>query len=434
MKYRILYLAILAVLAVGWSSTRVIAEPMTITVDRIDDYSTSSCDIAGDCSLRNAINAANLNDGADTIVFDPTLFSGGPQTTMLTYELPTIVDPVTITGPGSAMLTVNANASFSAQRRVFNISAETEPFTVNISGLTATGGYLVGDHGGAIYLGQQHILNLTDVAVTNSVVEDGYGGGIFVYHGELHLTDSMIIGNDALDNAEYGYGGGIGGYGTIALTNSEVSDNYADDSGGGIYLSSSTGGTVMLTGAMVLSNSSDSSGGGLYVNTTGTTMLSGTVINSNYANSNGGGIYSVVLGSLDISDSSISHNESVGTGGGLHLIGSAPTSLVSVSDSRIEDNESLDDYGGGIRFSGNRLEVTRSSISDNVASGDGGGIDIGGIYGTDKSVSISASTIAGNQSDGSGGGLRLYLSNSGNSVSLLNTTVSGNAADNNGGG
>lgn len=466
MKYRILYLAILAVLATAWSSNRVDAgpaTPMTFTVDSLDDISTS-CSVPGSCTLRSAINEAELNPGPDTIVFDPALTSGGPATINLSNgQLPVIGQPLTITGPGSAMLTIDAMTSAGKQNRVFSIDAETTAFTVNISGLTATGGYLDGNHGGAIYLGQQHILNLTDVAITNSVVADAYGGGIFVYHGELNLTDSMIIGNEALDDGDYGYGGGIGSYGTVNLSNTEISANHADDDGGGIYLSSSTGGTAMLTGAMLLSNSAYERGGGIYVSTTGAVMLSGTRVNSNLSESAGGGIYGSLGGAADIEESSLSHNdsgsdggglfayltttgatldivdsnvvdnESYNAGGGLYMSGSAPSVLFTVQGSRVDDNESTNSNGGGIYFSGNRLDVTGSSVSDNIADGTGGGVYIGGIYGNDKSVEITGSTIAGNEAGNNGGGLYAYASSSATAM-LLNTTVSGNTAANSGGG
>src|SRR5262249_34206739 len=42
---------------------------MTFTVNTTDDHDNGKCD-AADCTLREAINAANANDGADMIVFN----------------------------------------------------------------------------------------------------------------------------------------------------------------------------------------------------------------------------------------------------------------------------------------------------------------------------------------------------------------------------
>ena len=51
-------------------------------------------------TLRDAIASSNDTAGADTITFDPSVFSGA-QTIDITSELPTITDGVTIAGPGA---------------------------------------------------------------------------------------------------------------------------------------------------------------------------------------------------------------------------------------------------------------------------------------------------------------------------------------------
>src|SRR5918911_10783 len=46
----------------------------TFTVTRIDDPSPDSC-AQGDCSLREAVIAANSNPGSDTIMLQPTTYN-----------------------------------------------------------------------------------------------------------------------------------------------------------------------------------------------------------------------------------------------------------------------------------------------------------------------------------------------------------------------
>ncbi|HYP26530.1 MAG TPA: BACON domain-containing carbohydrate-binding protein [Blastocatellia bacterium] len=70
------------------------APPMIFTVNSSADPGTGACD-SGECTLREAILAANLNPGADTIVFS---ISTGPQKINLLGPLPNISEVVTIDG------------------------------------------------------------------------------------------------------------------------------------------------------------------------------------------------------------------------------------------------------------------------------------------------------------------------------------------------
>src|SRR5206468_8858987 len=81
-------------------------------VNTTADTNDGACDPLGtgsgnqDCTLREAINAANADAGAETITFNSTVFaSPGPYTINLTGTLPNITDGVTIQGPGAKVLT-----------------------------------------------------------------------------------------------------------------------------------------------------------------------------------------------------------------------------------------------------------------------------------------------------------------------------------------
>jgi CSLREA domain-containing protein len=69
---------------------------MTFTVNSTADDDDGDCNGAsGDCTLREAINAANANSGLDTIEFN---IGAGTPTITLASSLPTITNPVTING------------------------------------------------------------------------------------------------------------------------------------------------------------------------------------------------------------------------------------------------------------------------------------------------------------------------------------------------
>ncbi len=94
----------LVILQAGYSSPAVVktAAAATFIVNKTDDHNDGVCD-TGDCTLREAINAANANAGADVLTFN--IPGAGAHTINLTSVLPTISDPVTIDGttqPGFA--------------------------------------------------------------------------------------------------------------------------------------------------------------------------------------------------------------------------------------------------------------------------------------------------------------------------------------------
>jgi CSLREA domain-containing protein len=89
----------------------------------------------GVTSLREAIFAANIVPGADTIEFAPSLTAAGPATILLSQGELAITDSLTIDGPGADLLAIDAQQ----QSRIFDIAANVvgaQPvFTVSLSGL-----------------------------------------------------------------------------------------------------------------------------------------------------------------------------------------------------------------------------------------------------------------------------------------------------------
>src|SRR5206468_6047494 len=82
--------------------------------------------------------------------------------------------PVTITGPGAGVITVNgANAS-----RIFNTSASTLAGAISISGLTFTAGR-ASSFGGAILANDEQLVISSSIFSSNSA-PTGNGGAIAV--------------------------------------------------------------------------------------------------------------------------------------------------------------------------------------------------------------------------------------------------------------
>ncbi len=151
--------------------------------------------------------------------------------------------------------------------------------TIEIDGLTLTGGGLV-ERGGGVFI--DNFAQPATVVLANSTVSgnrasniayNAKGGGIYNGNGTLVLTDSTVSGNSVYNSAYDAMGGGIyNGNGTLLLTDSTVSENTVSTSqynayGGGIH---NRNGTLLLVSSTVSNNNASSTirgaafGGGIF--------------------------------------------------------------------------------------------------------------------------------------------------------------------------
>ena len=122
---RLIILSIVGLL-LAVSGPHGVAEAAAFIVTKTADTNDGACD--ADCSLREAVVAANAAPGADTI----TVPAG---TYILTLFALGIFDDVTITGAGSAATIIDGNA----QDRVIDLASFVVN-TVDISGVTLRNG------------------------------------------------------------------------------------------------------------------------------------------------------------------------------------------------------------------------------------------------------------------------------------------------------
>jgi hypothetical protein len=380
--------------------------------DELDgDYSS------GDFSLREAIDIANLNPGADLISFAPSLTDAGPAAILLTMGELEITDSAKLTGPGSELLTIDAQS----KSRIINI---TEMKTnVAISDLTFINGKTTGSvpndtdfihSGGAIRSISTEDLIINRIAIRDSGTEgtEARGGGLFAF-GNVTLTQSVLTGNSA-----GAAGGGISSMGTVMLDRTMVSDNSANAGGGGVAANS-----VVAIDSRIVDNQSTgvtSSGGGIRAGASAS--FTNSVISGNSttgASSEGGGISTG--GSLTLTRSVVDGNSTSGhyaDGGGLHSDGS-----VSLTETVVTGNKTSGNFaGGGGVFAGGGAAIFRSLVDNNETMGGaapGGGIAIVG------GALIDSSTVSNNRTHGDdsrGGGIASGVIQ----LALINSTVSGN--------
>jgi len=222
----------------------------TIIVNTTADDNT----VNGNCTLREAINAVNAQfpydncpagDGNNDTI-DLTGLSG---VITLTSVCPDIRKNVTITGPGASVLSINANSVWSGLG-IFNEG--TAP-TVNVSGLTITGG----NHpvmGGGIYISGPATVNISSCVISEN--QANIGGGVFNSLGFVTINDSEIISNTASHS-----GGGIHhDSGVLVINRSTITHNRATTQGGGGIFGNATGNPLTINETTIAYNEAWSCG------------------------------------------------------------------------------------------------------------------------------------------------------------------------------
>ena len=352
----------------------------TVTVNTTAD----ELNIDGDCSLREAIQAANTDtivdactagSGADTVTLPAGTYTlsipGTDEDANATGDLDIFSD-LTINGASATTTILNANQI----DRVLHIASG----TIEISSVTITNG--------------------------NSGIADG--GGILNL-GTLTLTSSTVSGNTAAN-----WAGGIRNEGSLVLIGSTVSGNTASNGQGGGIHNADAGTLLTLTDSTVSGNTANIGAGGIF--NYGTVTLTNATISDNIAvTSDGGGIVNAIAATLTLTNSTVSGNTAADWAGGIRNEGS----LVLIG-STVSGNTASNGQGGGIlNANPGTLTMTNSTVSGNTAANWGGGIR------NDGSLVLSGSTVSGNTaSNGQGGGIQ----NSSGTVNIKNTIVAGNTA------
>ncbi len=221
----------------------------TYTVTKTGDTNDGVCN--ADCSLREAIAAANANAIQDRIAFAPALagrtISLAPGRGQLA-----ISQRVTIDTEG-ADITVDARG----RSRVFFVGPGFNE--VSMVGLTITGGRTAGAGGGLLASDDSEIA-LTRCTVTGN---ESAGGGGGVAGGFVFVYDSTIS-----DNATAGEGGGLLSFFGLIVDETTVSGNSAGGSGGGIRFPNFFQGGERLLDVTVTRNDSQGQGGGVAIDGT----------------------------------------------------------------------------------------------------------------------------------------------------------------------
>ncbi|MFL6196073.1 MAG: choice-of-anchor Q domain-containing protein [Thermoanaerobaculia bacterium] len=253
------------------------------------DTDDGACTLT-DCSLREAIDAANDHAGADAI-----LLRAG------TYLLTLPASPeghlavrgdLTLVGDGAGRSIIDGHAASGIFFIAGGVTAEFREVTLKGGKSPGAGGAIHND-GGNLTLIRVEVNGNASVAGSRGA---GIGGGISSPAGTLTLRDSFIGFNSAENS-----GGGLYAGGTVTIANVTFDNNKSLDGGGGLYFAASA--RVTVNNATITRNTAPQ-GGGIYIQNTPFLDLAPRVTNSivaeNLASGDGSDCFGPINSSYDV--------------------------------------------------------------------------------------------------------------------------------------
>ena len=256
------------------------------------------------------------------------------------------------------------------------------------STLKLTGGVIAGNsayNGGGVYAHYSEVTITNGIISGNSTPDVGLGGGIMAKGGIVSVSGGYITNNRMAKfcnkdgNGDHGGAGLAANYGAkVTISNGQITGNYSEEAGGGVYVTDVNRNTqprtgmawLKITGGIIASNVSyRSEGAGIRVGQMVDAMINGTEDNNVYITNNhcmsrfdwgGGGIFvqgnsdqgkEYTAGRLFIYNSYISANEAGGYGGGVAVCPTGKTLVTNTKGTAIFGNSSAGaDYDDGDRF------------------------------------------------------------------------------------
>lgn len=371
----------------------------TFTVTRLDDPPPNGC-LSNDCSLREAVIAANLTTAPDLV----QLGNGTHELTRVcvpdTQQCQDldVTQPLTIQGNSSATTEILNSIPFNAapnttdrgHTRVIEASA-----ALTLRNLRLRRGYAVASNfyaalGGCLLV-QQAASTLDNVVVTEcsvSIESNGNsgGGGVAIANASSTWT-GVTVSNSSIYG---GRGGGVYVTNTTSAVHSlsgsavTITGNRAGY-GGGAYVAgvSSNGGAVLALGgkSRITTNTADGAGG---VGGLGNVDIRGNTgqlleISHNLANVGCGGVgvenFSMfgATPNIELRHLRIANNVAKVNAGGICIssVAPQPTGIIAIRDSELANNSAGRD-GGALRIghsqAAQRTVLERVSLWRNIAN------------------------------------------------------------------
>lgn len=325
------------------------ASAVTISVNTFTDELNSD----GDCSLREAVSAANNNVAVDacaagsaleTDVIDADLFG----TFTLTMGTLLITDRVEIVGFGRQITRIDGNN----QTQIFRVLMTDMEHDFSVSKMTLQKGRSTntspGWGGGAAQLEQGDTFTFTEVNFDSNQTFDGGGGAI--------STGPLIGQTDA----------------RLELDRCHFFNNYAEEGGGAVQAYAEAGHQVPAVISIIENqfkdNSTDGAGGAVQVIGVATVVIRDSQFENNMAEGSGGALsyFSGAAGSgalLQVQESAFINNFADSNGGAAQL----GDGTVLLTNSTFTENMAGNGLGGNAiaTFSGNTATIQYSTFYEN---------------------------------------------------------------------
>ncbi len=405
----------LSAIAIGAAMVALVPAPAfaaTFTVDSgVDDVTTVG-------SLRWAITQAESNAGPDTIniTYTGTIAAGAT-------DLPPITEDLTITGPGSGQLTVEAfataftiNSGASVTISGMRVDAPTMAIDASGGGDLTVSDFASGDPvngGGQIsYVGDNAS---SDVSLSSVTVEDGADDGIYIeLNGGNATLNNVTISNRGTQGLEFG----DGDFGELIVDGLDSSSNDAN----GVLLS-------WIGGTVSISNSTASSNGesGFVLEIQDDVVLTGTGLHADKNTDLGFALSTLDTSSIDLNNATA--NDGDGLGVAIEEID--PGAKISLTGFEVRRNAvggiSAAISGSPIGILG-KLVIRQTTVADHTAvssflgplflTGDGNG-----------EVVLDQVSVLNNSGSGALSTGMLFLITGAAKVTISNSTVARNSGE-----
>ncbi len=384
------------------------AQAATVTVNSlVDEIDTN---IGSDCTLRKAIETINqqatkpgcVNTGAefgeqDTIHLSSAL---NDQTITLAGQQLEIGDA----GPDASPLEVLISASnvtidANQQSRGIQINSGNR---VSIEGVNILNG-AVPDNGAGI-----HVPFGSELTLSNSVISDNFaqnaGGGLFSNGSKITINNARFENN--ISSIKSGAIDFIGEQ-NVRITNSHFNNN-------------KTG--YLADGSVAPPVFRDPSGGAISLFFGPKVIIENSFFDRNTSRGSGGAI-ELYSAEIQLDKVQVSNNASQFDGGAIQV---SSASKLRAVQSTFSNNQSVAGDAGAIsakklQTGAPEVELVQSTLSANSAGRNGGAIYLNG-----GQLGLANSTVSGNQATASGGGL--YAGAESATLSVLNSTFNNNSA------
>lgn len=294
--------------------------------------------VHGNCSLAQAITAANTNTPAGGCKAGNDQHNGGDIIKLAADITLTAVDNLT-DGPNglpsvSSTITINGNGHTLAR-----------------SSVTGTPKFRL------LHVAPEGQLGLSRVTLHNGFVSIGSGIGEYNGGGGLFNLGSATLTHSTISSGGADYGGGIHNEGTLTLIHSRVSNNFGDFGVGGLL----NNGSANLIDSTVSGNSGvEASGIGNF--DSGTLTLRNSTVSGNDSWYGGSAVWNYGNGGmLTLTNSTISGNDAGLSNGG----------TATLIHSTISDNITDSMYGGGGLIDGTDVGSTTTLINTLIANNGG---------------------------------------------------------------